>query len=309
MSLMLIAILAGSAVLVLASAVLLMGEVRRDEHVAARVEIIRSGYEPEEAVAVAQDSAILRVVSDIGKYLARSGFLSVGTVKGFHKTLDASGVRSKSGLYLFIGFKLLTLFVAPLAAWCLLDFGNYTGKSLALGVSAAAVIGLLAPDWYVKAKRRRHLKQVEQGLPDALDMMVICAEAGLALEATITRVGREIEPAHPAVSREYLQTADELRVVADHRAVMAQMGMRIGVEGIKRLTTTLTQALQYGTPLAEALKILSAELRREMLTRFEARAARLPVLLTIPMILFILPCVFMVVGGPAVLQIMQMFKS
>jgi tight adherence protein C len=142
-------------------------------------------------------------------------------------------------------------------------------------------------------------------LPDALDMLVICTEAGLGLELAIDRVGRELGAAHPDVAEELLNTAREMRVNADRRSTLMNMAARAGLPSLRRLAVTLVQTLQYGTPLSQALRTLSSEMRQEALTRFEARAGRLPALLTVPMILFILPCVFMVVGGPAVVHLMQ----
>lgn len=135
--------------------------------------------------------------------------------------------------------------------------------------------------------------------------MVICAEAGLGFEPAINRVAAEIRQAHPAISEEFGKTASELRVAADSRMALINMGKRTGLESIKRMTSMLVQTMRYGTPLGDALRVLSAEMRQEMLIRYETRAARLPVLLTIPMILFILPCIFLIVGGPAVVQVMK----
>ena len=173
-------------------------------------------------------------------------------------------------------------------------------------VAVAGIAGLLLPDQVVRLLHNRHLRSVERGLPDALDMMVICSEAGLGLEPSIERVGREIAIAHPAVSEELLNVAREMRVNADRRIALLNMSARTGLICLRRLGVTLVQTLEYGTPLSQALRTLSAELRQEALTRFETRAARLPVLMTVPMILFILPCVFLIVGGPAVVRVMAL---
>ena len=144
-------------------------------------------------------------------------------------------------------------------------------------------------------------------MPDALDMLVICAQAGLGLEPAMRRVSVEIVHAHPEIARELTQTTNELRISVDSHRALTNLGARTGLDSLRRVTSTLAQTLQYGTPLTEALRTLSAEMRQWMLTRFEERAARLPVLLTMPMILFIFPCVFIVIGGPAVLQLMKAF--
>jgi tight adherence protein C len=140
-------------------------------------------------------------------------------------------------------------------------------------------------------------------------MLVMCAESGLSLEPAMFRVGTEIQGAHPAVGAEFLLTCSEFQVSTDSTGVLNNLGERSGLPEMKRVVATLSQTLQYGTPLAEALRVLSGEMRTELLTKFEEKAARLPVLLTLPMILFILPSLFLVVGGPAILQAMRLFSK
>jgi tight adherence protein C len=167
---------------------------------------------------------------------------------------------------------------------------------------------LVAPDWLIRRKRNQYQQRLERGLPDALDMMVICAQAGLGFGAAVVRVGIELQSAHWAVAQELAQTANELQVMSDSRIALTNLGKRTGVDGYRRLGTTLVQTMQYGTPLTDALRSLSAEMRQELLVKFEARAARLPLLLMLPTMLFILPCVFLIAGGPAVIQIMRAFN-
>ena len=119
----------------------------------------------------------------------------------------------------------------------------------------------------------------------------------------MTRVSRELRLSRPEVARELEMTVRELEILSDSSVALGNLGRRTGLESLKRLTSTLIQTMQYGTPLTDGLRNLSNEMRQIALTRFEERAARLPVLLTLPMIMFILPCVFIVVGGPAGIQI------
>lgn len=151
---------------------------------------------------------------------------------------------------------------------------------------AAAVVGMMAPEFFIKRRRSQYLSAVENGLSDASDLMVICVESGLGLEPAIERVGHEITIAHPQVAAKFELTTNELRIIADRRTVLLNLGLRTGLEPLKRLSSILVQTLQYGTPLGTALRVLSAELRAETMTWFEAEAARLPVMLTVPMILF-----------------------
>ncbi|MCU4159001.1 type II secretion system F family protein [Acidiphilium sp. AL] len=262
--------------------------------------------------ALADDKSTLqplhiRVVTGLGFAVARSGLLSTRTLAELHHTLRMAGIRDQGALGFFVGAKLLTLIVLPCVT---LGFARLSGMvelpELVLACGGA-VVGLLAPDMIIQRRRKRFIKRVEAGLADALDLMVICADAGLSLEAGLVRVAQEVRQSHDAVSQELTITANEMRIGTNIREALTALGARTGLDSLKRLGSTLIQTIQYGTPLTQALRILSAELRQEQLTRFEERAARLPVLLTVPMIVFILPCVFLVVGGPAILKVMAVF--
>ncbi len=160
----------------------------------------------------------------------------------------------------------------------------------------------------VRRLRNRYVKKVEASLPDALDMLLICTQAGLPLEPALMRVAQEIQGAHPQIGWELEQTVNELQVNSASRVALTNLGERTGLKSMKRLTTTLIQTMQYGTPLGEALRVLASEMRQETLIRFEEKAARLPVLLTLPMVAFVLPCIFVVVAGPAAIKLMAAFK-
>ena len=285
----------------------LLGEAFRQQRYARRIARARRSeraVEPADRPAAATEIPVLvRTVSAIGNAIARSGLLSARTIAELKHTLNLAGFRGQRGLGLFIGSKLVAMLALPSLAWLLL-------QSVALApllrdglIAGAAIVGLIAPDFAVRQMRRRHLRLLDRGLPDALDLLIICTEAGLSLGPAIARVATDIRPAHPAVAEELALTASELRVAPDARAALFNAGARTGLEALKRIALTLAQSMQFGTPLSHALRTLSAEMRQEMLTRFEAQAARLPVLLTVPMILFILPCVFLIVGGPAIIQL------
>jgi tight adherence protein C len=260
-----------------------------------------------DAEAAKSDFGAAGLIALIGNAVARSGLLSAKTIGGLEHTLASTGLRGSSALGYFIGAKILLLLLVPLLALDVLQRFEVSSLIRNLCVAGAAVVGLLGPDWWVGRRHRKYLQAVLNGLPDALDLMVICAEAGLGFEPAINRVASEIQTAHPAISQEFGQTASELRIVENSSVALANLGSRTGLEGVKRMTSMLAQTMKYGTPLTDALRVLSAEMRQDMLIRFETRAARLPVLLTIPMILFILPCIFMIVGGPAYIQVMQNF--
>lgn len=289
---------------------MLVREIRRQDRFNARLAAVQ-GNARRTVREMREDDGTplaLRLISLLGMTVARSGLLSNSTMANLEQTLASAGFRQGNGLGLFVGSKLLLMVGLPLVTLLVLrgfNFGPMIHHTL---IGASGVAGLMAPDFAVRWMRKRYLRQVERGLPDALDMMVICSEAGLGLEPAISRVAQEIRSAHRAVADELALTANELRIIADSRTALINAGTRTGIENIKRLASTLVQTMQYGTPLSQALRTLSAEMRQETLTRFEERAARLPVLLTLPMIIFILPCVFMVVGGPAMLQVLKVMR-
>lgn len=295
----------GAALAAAASPMLLLGAVARREKLTQRLAAFGRGLDGP-ATRTAADRATdraVRAVTAIGTAIARSGLLSAATLVQLEQTLLAAGLRGANGLGLFVGSKLLLLGLLPVVAWTGAQWFGLASSGRIAAVAGAGIVGLLAPDYAVRSIRHALLARVSAGLPDALDLMVICSEAGLGLEPALARVAAEIGLAHPAVAEELAATASELRVASDRRQALLGMGARTGLESLKRLGATLVQTMQYGTPLSQALRTLSVEMRGEMLTAFEARAARLPVLLTLPMIVFILPTVFMIVGGPAMLSV------
>ena len=277
----------------------------RQRRLRRRIDVARGrAPESEPTATAALRNAPARVVAALGRLIAQSGVLPGSTLAELQQTLTTAGLRGGNGLALFVGAKIVLMTVLPLAAFVALHGATLRPPLRWGALGGAALIGLLAPDYVVKQMRARHVAGLHRGLPDALDLLVICAQAGLGLEAAIARVAEEIAPAHPAIARELETTSRELQITAESRLALDSLARRTGLDSLRRLAATLTQSLHYGTPLVAALRGLSAELRQEALTRFEERAARLPVMLTLPMVVFILPCVFIVVGGPAVLQIL-----
>jgi len=231
--------------------------------------------------------------------------LSARMLSDFEKSLASAGVRGPAALRLFIGGKIVALLALPALMWLLASEIDASSMMRLMLPAGGGVVGLMLPDFILNRMRDRHAKRLALELPDALDMMVICTQAGLGLGPTILRVAEELVHSHKGVAIEFAQTADELQIMTDAQIALTHLGERSGVESVRRLASTLVQSAQYGTPLSDALRTLAAELRTELVTRFEARAARLPVLLTLPMVMFILPCLFIIVGGPAVIEVMH----
>jgi tight adherence protein C len=294
-----------SAVLISAAALLLIRQSSTSEAFAARVELARGhGMAAAARRQTVDHTAPLRLVAGLGLAIVRSGLLSARTLAELEQTLVASGFRAENAIGVFVGSKILLLLTLAGLAFLLVPY-SVDPTMRHLGVGVAAIIGLLAPDKIVHNIRDRYRRKLERGLADALDMMVICSQAGLGLESAIARVAIEIRFAHPEIAHEFALTASEMQLMADSRAALQRMGDRTGLQSLRRFTTTLVQSAQYGTPLSDAMRGLAAEMRQEALTAFEERAARLSVILTVPMILNILPCVMIVVAGPAIIQLLK----
>jgi tight adherence protein C len=173
---------------------------------------------------------------------------------------------------------------------------------------AGSLIGSYkAPDIFLSNKITKRSKEIQKGLPDALDLLVICAEAGLTVDASFHRVARELGKAYPELGDEFALTAIELGFLAERRQAFENLAMRVKLDAVKGVVTTMIQTEKYGTPLASALRVLSAEFRNERMMRAEEKAARLPAIMTVPLILFILPVLFVVILGPAACAISDNF--
>lgn len=303
-----LAALLGAVLFVATAGFALAAVGRKEARVTARLLAVqrRLGTDQVQAPRSLRGQA-LAALAGVGRLLARSGVLSPKTMGELEQTLQAAGFRGESAIAVFVGAKIALLaggFGLSIAAVWMFGIAQPTASFLVLG---CLIVGLLAPDIIARRLRRKYLAELERGLSDALDLMVICGEAGLSLESAIDRTAREMQLANRAVAAELTLCGSELRILADRRTALINMADRTGLPAIRRMTMALVQSMQYGTPLTQVLRTLAAEMRAEQLVRFEARAARLPVLLTVPMIVCILPTLFLVVGGPAMLQVMRLW--
>ena len=174
---------------------------------------------------------------------------------------------------------------------------------------AAVVAGSYLPELYIRNAVSRRSKELRKNLPDALDLLVVCTEAGLALDAALDRVAREIGGNSEAMSDELGHVVLELRFLPERRKALENLAKRSEVPGIQALVNTLIQTERFGTPLAQSLRVLAAEMRTQRMVRAEEKAARLPAIMTVPLIIFILPALFVVLMGPAVLDLVDTFSA
>lgn len=240
------------------------------------------------------------------QFVTRFNILAIEQQKKVGAQLAEAGIRNKDAVVVFMFFKIvlpiligITAFVA-IFGFKLVDWSQPMKFGAAVGSMLAAS---MAPDLYVKNLVKRRQDAIRKALPDALDLLVICAEAGLTLDAALQRVARENERACPELADEFSLASIELGFLPDRRQALTNLANRVTLPAIKAVTATLIQAEKYGTPLAQSLRVLSAEFRNERMMRAEEKAARLPAIMTIPLIVFIMPTLFVVLMGPAACSI------
>jgi tight adherence protein C len=225
--------------------------------------------------------------------------------------LMQAGIRSKDLAFvvIFARFVLpLVIGTTALILVYLVDiFPDWSSLKRYMLVASVLILSYKAPDIFLKNKIQKRTHAIRKGLPDALDLLVICAEAGLTIDSAFNRVARELGKAYPELGDEFALTSIELGFLTDRRAAFENMAMRIDLDSIRGVVTTMIQTEKYGTPLASALRVLSSEFRNERMMRAEEKAARLPAIMTVPLIMFILPVLFIVILGPAACSISDNF--
>jgi tight adherence protein C len=226
--------------------------------------------------------------------------------------LAQAGIRSKDwAIAVIFGRLVLPIIIGGAAALFVygLNFFPEWGEFKKFGAFAGALLlSYKAPDLYVNNLVTKRSAAIRKGVPDALDLLVICAEAGLTVDAAFARVARELGQAYPELGEEFQLTSIELGFLNERRMAFENLAERVKLDALKGVVTTMIQTEKYGTPLASALRVLSAEFRHERMMRAEEKAARLPAIMTVPLILFILPTLFVVILGPAACSISQAFK-
>jgi tight adherence protein C len=217
------------------------------------------------------------------------------------KQLAMAGIYSPSAIRAVTGFKLILL-IGGISFGLLL--GVMTGYVVLFG-AVGGIVGYLTPMMWLKGKINTNQKMLQLGLPDALDLMVVCVEAGLTMDLAMQRVGEELAIAHPAISREYGIAHMETRIGLSRAEALKNMGQRTGNSAIQQLVAMLVQAERFGTSIGDALRIQSETLRIKRQHIAEELAAKASVKMSFPLVLFIFPATFIVLAGPTVLGLMK----
>lgn len=239
----------------------------------------------------------------LGELLRSSALISTKELGEFQRAMAAAGLDARRAVPIFIGVKAVLLGALPLAGFGLSVVQEAETMQAGMMVAGGLVLAVMAPGRVLGMMRKPFQKRLRKGLPDALDLLVVSAEAGLGLETAVDRVAREMVGTNRAIANEMNTLVQEMRMLPDRRMALDRMAERTDLESFKRLASTLSQTLRYGTPLAQALRVLAAEMRVERMLRIEEKAIRLPALLLGPLILFILPALFIALIGPSIIEL------
>jgi tight adherence protein C len=228
------------------------------------------------------------------------------TQSKLRRQLGHAGIYSSVAVNLIAGGKVMCLLAGLLVGYLI----GQSIDNVMIGVSLGGLTGYLLPTFWLKQKIKSNRTQLNIGLPDALDLMVVCIEAGLTVDAAMQRVGSELGMAHAALSREFAIAHMETRVGLSRADALRNLGQRTGSPGLQSLATMLIQADRFGTSIAQALRIHAEALRTQRQQQAEEMAAKASVKMSFPLVLFIFPATFIVLAGPTVIGLMNspMFK-
>jgi tight adherence protein C len=224
-------------------------------------------------------------------------------------TLKMAGLRGQAPLVTYMFFRLVAPIIVTIVALIYLfvlaklAYPPIVRFGMALGAGYA---GFYLPNMFLQNLIARRQQSIKESFPDSLDMLLICVQAGMSVEAAFAKVGKEISSQSLELAEEFSLTTAELSYLQDRRIAFENLGKRTGIPGIKAVATALIQAERYGTPVGQALRVMAKENRDARMSEAEKKAAQLPPKLTVPMIVFNLPVLFVVILGPAVLQVMKM---
>jgi tight adherence protein C len=267
-----------------------------------RLSAMASGGEPRGEFA----ARLLRIIEPINRYLLPTK----GSERGkMEQRLIYAGLRSSTALPLFYAIKtglalMFLLAVLVGSAW----LPQWSTSKLIFFAMFAAFIGLMLPNYVLDHMVERRQKRLRDGFPDALDLLVVCVEAGLGLTAAIQRVADELKISHPELGVEFAKVTAEMRAGVEREAALRALSARTGLEDIRGLVSLLIQTLKFGTSIGETLRIYAEEFRDKRMQRAEELAAKIGTKLVFPLVFCLFPSFFIVAIGPAVIRIAGVFE-
>ena len=253
-----------------------------------------------------------RAFSFVERAVERLNLMKDKRAGQFRERLVQAGWRGKNALVIYVFLRFVMLLASMIGAILFLyifpvfDISNIAKLAATLG---AVLTGMYVPSLVVSKAIEQRQDKITKAMPDGLDLLLVCAEAGLSFEAALDYVANETNQTLPEFSDEISQTLIELKFVPDRRLALQNLARRVQIPDMRSFVNTLMQTERHGTPLSQALRVMSEDMRTKRMTKAEEKAARLPAVLTIPMLVFILPTLFVVIIGPAVLDMIDVFRE
>jgi tight adherence protein C len=301
----------GFAALVFASTTLMVTliwqNVRR-RTLRQRLRQVSSSDQPSQSDAQGWIESVARTTGRLSKYSISDDAEAASALK---LKFIRAGWRNRSVPMAFFGVKTVLVFVCPLLVLvvCFMMPERPSNMMVLLLSLVGAMVGLYAPDMALNAAIQSRRRQLLAEFPDALDLLTVCIEAGLSLEAALVRVAQEMEVSHPLLSRELNLVVLEMRSGRPRDEALRNLARRNDLDAIESFVATLTQAEKFGGSVSDAIRVYSETLRTQRRQGAEEQAAKIGTKLTLPLVLCILPVLFMVMAGPAMLALVEVFSS
>ena len=245
----------------------------------------------------------------VSQFVEAFNLRHVFEAEGSREMLRQAGMRSERHLITFLAMRLITPIVVAIIVFVYSStvFADRVPPQMRIVATVVGlVVGFYLPNIIVKNLKTRRQDSIRRAWSDALDLLLICVESGMAVEPAMQRVAREIGSGSVALAEELTLTVAELSYLQDRRKAFENLGKRTGLPTVKSVVTSLIQSERYGTPLGTALRVLAQENRDSRMSEAERKAAALPPKLTVPMILFFLPVIFVVILGPSVILVLKL---
>jgi tight adherence protein C len=249
---------------------------------------------------------------DMSAWLASLGmryrrFYSPEDLEQLQRIVASAGFNPHRTVPIWIGVKIVSTALFPILALFLAEIYQKSLTDLVIFAAIGGVIGIMGPRLILSALKRRFVAAVRRGTPDAIDLLVVCSEAGMGLESALERIAEEMNRSNPAMAQVLFGLLDDLRILPNRRDALEKLGSTS--DGLRRFGAMLSQSLQFGTPLSQALRVIAEELRRDSIIKLEERAHKLGAKLTIPMVLFMLPAMFIIMGASPFMHLTRAFQN
>jgi tight adherence protein C len=257
------------------------------------------------------DSWTVRMARPLGA-LWRFGDTSQSQLQ---ELLVHAGIREKGAVEVFLGAKFALALALPAATVAFFMWrANYLGlalnhRNMFMGATTALVVGLMVPIMWLRAKARKRIERIRLSLPDALDLLIVCVESGLGLDAALVRISNEMADVAPELAEELQLLNLEISAGKPRPECLRNLALRSGCDEVEALTARINQAAKFGTNLGNSLRIHSESLRQKRRQEAEERAAKTSVKLLFPLVFCIFPAIFVVILGPAVVQLLDYLKK